>query len=138
MCYDRIIIRVISIIIQSFGTDKSVVIFWSKTVEQASYNLKKTISINYYTHIKEFPIHATRQGLSNSWHWWIFISSTLFIFYDKKNHRAKLYLPNINVSVACSMIGIIDDTKCHVKEFFEYPQPLSSKIIDKTQHNSQL
>ena len=79
-CYDRILEKLMSIISQEFGTHKSVIVVWAKTLEEARYYLKTntTISEEYYSHSEEYPIHGAGQGSANASHGWLFVSSKLF------------------------------------------------------------
>ena len=100
-CYDRIIVSIMALLSRHYGANKSIVIVWAKTLEEARFYLKtgKRVNDEFYQHSKAYPIHGSGQGATNSPSGWLFISSKLFDVYDNNATGATFTSPDRSVAI---------------------------------------
>ena len=97
-CYDRMLVRVGSLVSRSNRLPTKIAKVWARTLEEAIYKLKITHEISgaSFQHSAATPIHGSGQGSTNSPCIWLFISSTLFDVYQCHAEQNRFLTVNAN------------------------------------------
>mmetsp|Transcript_21032 Transcript_21032/g.23394 ORF Transcript_21032/g.23394 Transcript_21032/m.23394 type:complete len:154 (-) Transcript_21032:408-869(-) len=102
---NKIIASISSLVIQSYGLNKSVAIVWANTLKEVDYKLEHSFKLSYsgYQHTKEYLIHDLGQGAPNSPALLMFISFKISIWlqyssepFVANNHCIVQYMLNLS------------------------------------------
>jgi hypothetical protein len=115
-CYNQVIPCLTSLINHKFGVHWIVMFIDATTLEETKFKLKTSLGVSdeIYENCQAYPIYGTGQGSGNSPAIWCIISSILFSCHQVRAHSMFFCTPNEQMSIALSMIGLVDDSTSQV------------------------
>jgi hypothetical protein len=110
-CFDRILVHVLTLCLQSFGMPEKLTTILGKLLEAARYAIKTGIGISKgtYQHSKKSPAYGSGQGSGASAQGWGNIALTAFNAHDKFGHGYIYEDPWKICIVILGMLGYVDD-----------------------------
>jgi hypothetical protein len=136
-CFDRILVHLLSLCLQSFGCPKKLTKILGELLRVAKYAIKTGIGISKetYQHSDESPAFGSGQGSAASAQGWTKLVSMLFDIHDKYGHGCKYEDPWRLYSEIIGMLGFVDDN--NITNNGEDWETVNDIII-RTQHDAQL
>ena len=123
---------------RKYGVPLSVTLMIANMLKDAHYLLEMETGLasQGYSHDENLhPIYRTGQGSGNSPAIWCFISSTLFICYDKiLANKAVYFDPTKNLEITLGMTGYVDDCEGQTNEWCLDPKENTDRLIAKVSH----
>ena len=136
-CFDRILVHLLSLCLQSYGMPKKLTKILGELLRVARYAIKTGIGISEetYQHSDESPAFGSGQGSGASAQGWTKLVSKLFDIHDKYGHGCKYEDPWKLYSAIIGMLGFVDDN--NITNNGEEWETVTDIII-RTQHDAQL
>ena len=136
-CFDRILVHLLSLCLQSFGMPKKLTKILGELLRVAKYAIKTGIGISKetYQHSDDSPAFGSGQGSAASAQGWTKLVSMLFDIHDKYGHGCKYEDPWKLYSAIIGMLGFVDDN--NITNNGEEWETVND-IILRTQHDAQL